>query len=70
MVKIIKKDLMIEVDGGKYKDKHGMLKDLMPFMWYVNLNCVPGTKCIMVNLWMTFLPQEDEEILVESFRKK
>jgi hypothetical protein len=31
MVELIKKDLMIEVVGGQYKDRHGMLKDSMAF---------------------------------------
>ncbi len=39
---LIKKDLPIEVVGGKYRGRHGMLRDTMRFMCYVDLNGVPG----------------------------
>ncbi len=48
-----------------------MLKDSTPFVCYVDLYGVPGQKHIMkgnVKLLMTFLPEEDEEVVAESFQ--
>ena len=59
-----KKDLPIEVVGGKYRGRHGVLRDTTRFMCYVDLNGVPGEKRIMkgnVKLLTKFLPEEDEE---------
>jgi hypothetical protein len=68
MMALIKKGLPIEVVGGKYWDRHGMLRVTMCFMCYVDLNGAAGQKCIMksnVKMLMTFLPQEDEELATE-----
>lgn len=38
-------------------------------MYYVDLDCLPGQKCVMksnVTFLMTFLPQEDEEVVADS----
>ncbi len=64
-----KKDLPIEVVGGKYRGRHGVLRDTTRFMCYVDLNGVPGEKRIMkgnVKLLTKFLPEEDEELVAES----
>lgn len=64
-----KKDLPIEVVGGKYRGKHGMLRHTTRFMCYVYLIGVPGEKRIMkgnVKLLTSFLPEDDEEMVAES----
>ena len=66
-------DAPIEVVGGKYNGRHGVLKDSTPFMCYVELKGVPGQKRIMkgnVKLLKMFSPQEvDKVVLAESSKK-
>jgi hypothetical protein len=69
MMELIKKDLPIEIVGGQYKGRHGMLKDSTPFICYVDLLGVPGQKCMMkvnVKLLVTFLLEEDGKQVAES----
>jgi hypothetical protein len=69
MMVLLQEDVAIEVVGGKYNGRHGVLKDSTPFMCYVDLKGVPGQKCIMkgnVKLLKMFLPQEVDEVVAES----
>ena len=69
---LLQEDVPIEVVGGKYNGRHGVLKDSMPFMCYEELKGVPGQKHIMkgnVKLLKTFLPQEVDKVLAESSKK-
>ncbi len=69
---LLQEDVPIEVVGGKYNGRHGVLKDSTPFMCYVDLKGIPGQKHIIkgnVKLLKTFLPQEVDQVVAESSQK-
>ncbi len=72
MMVLWQEDALIEVVGGKYNGRHGVLKDSTPFMCYVELKGVPSQKHIMkgnVKLLKTFSPQEVDKVVAESSKK-